>query len=228
VAESVRESGGKVLVHCRAGISRSATVCIAYLMYAARASLDDAHDYLKRCRPLVSPNLNFMRQLADFETRLAAEKCSNNALGGLRQPADQLVASVVGHCSARLSRMDRPPPPPVCPPTSVDAVAVPRARKPLLPPAPFGEVPRLGREAAVESCAVGRKRARILSDLLLPCGGASTPAKVLKVGALQPPPTPCMKQSFLFDFATVAVLMSGGHANPASPTVTQSPLVSPS
>ena len=80
----------------------------------------------------------------------------------------------------------------------------------------------------VETVGVGKKR-KMLSDLLLPCG--ATPAKVSKVSVagLQPPPTPCMKQSFLFDLATVAVLMSShGNAAAASPTVTQSPLVSPS
>jgi len=72
-----------VLIHCRAGISRSATVCIAYLMYAGRLSLDQAHDYLKLRRPLISPNLNFMRQLAEFETSLNAvtgDQCFNGKL----------------------------------------------------------------------------------------------------------------------------------------------------
>lgn len=65
--ENVRLSGGKVLVHCLAGVSRSPAVCMAYLMYALRLSLDDAHDFLKAKRHLISPNLNFMRQLAEYE-----------------------------------------------------------------------------------------------------------------------------------------------------------------
>jgi len=207
--ESVRESGGKVLIHCRAGISRSATICIAYLIYAGQMTLDDAHDYLKRCRPLISPNLNFMRQLAEFETCLAAIGEYSAGKKGLRRPSDELVASVVSHCSSQLSRT-----------TTI-------AEKPTMysQMSPGGDVhlPKPSGGLEVENCA-GKKR-KVLSDLLLQCG--PTPSKVSKTG-LQPPPTPCMKQkTFLFDFATVAMLMSG-HGNAASPTMSQSPLVSPS
>jgi len=59
-------------VHCLAGISRSATICMAYLMQIKDMSLDQAHDYLKQRRRLISPNLNFLRQLAEFETALAS------------------------------------------------------------------------------------------------------------------------------------------------------------
>jgi len=73
-AESVRESGGKVLVYCRAGISRSAAICIAYLMQHRRCSMDEAHDYVKSRRTFISPNLNFMRQLQEFDARLTADR----------------------------------------------------------------------------------------------------------------------------------------------------------
>lgn len=205
--ESIRESGGKVLIHCRAGISRSATVCIAYLMYGGHLTLDEAHDYLKRCRPLISPNLNFMRQLAEFETCLTAGGNYSSEVG-LRRPSDDLVACISAHCSDQMYRVtggskNGPP----CRQMSSDIDAT-------LPK------PRSGME--VGSCA--RKRRKVLSDMLLPCG--PTVAKVSRVG-IQPPPTPCMKQAFVFDLATVAVLMSG-HGNAGSPAMSQSPLVSPS
>ncbi|KAM7298275.1 putative vh5 dual specificity phosphatase [Ixodes scapularis] len=41
--DKVRESGGCVLVHCLAGISRSPTVAIAYVMRHLRLSSDDAY-----------------------------------------------------------------------------------------------------------------------------------------------------------------------------------------
>jgi len=192
--ESIRESGGKVLIHCRAGISRSATVCIAYLMYAGRLTLDEAFDYLKRCRPLISPNLNFMRQLAEFESCL-----TSSGQVGLRRPAPDLVASIVSHCSSQSRPAYRK--------TSADAEETPTK-------------PRNGPE--VENWP-GKKR-KAQSDLMLPC--APSAAKIARAG-LQPPPTPCMKQTFVFDFATVAVLMSS-HASAGSPPMSQSPLVSPS
>jgi len=44
-ADSVRESSGRVLVHCLAGISRSPTIVIAYVMHHLRLSIDDAYRY---------------------------------------------------------------------------------------------------------------------------------------------------------------------------------------
>ncbi|KAL8615839.1 hypothetical protein ACOMHN_048547 [Nucella lapillus] len=65
-----KQRGGKVLVHCRGGISRSATVCLAYLMYSRALRLDDAFDYVRARRHVISPNANFMMQLAQFEAEL--------------------------------------------------------------------------------------------------------------------------------------------------------------
>lgn len=66
--DSVKESGGRVLVHCQAGISRSATICLAYLIHARRVRLDEAFEFVKRRRQVISPNLAFMGQLLQFET----------------------------------------------------------------------------------------------------------------------------------------------------------------
>ncbi|XP_054629441.1 dual specificity protein phosphatase 2 isoform X1 [Dunckerocampus dactyliophorus] len=65
--DSVKQSGGRVLVHCQAGISRSATICLAYLMHAQRVRLDEAFDFVKQRRHVISPNLAFMGQLLLFE-----------------------------------------------------------------------------------------------------------------------------------------------------------------
>ena len=59
-----------MLVHCRGGISRSATICLAYLMYSRALRLDDAFDYVRARRRVISPNANFMMQLAQFEAEL--------------------------------------------------------------------------------------------------------------------------------------------------------------
>lgn len=61
---------GKVIVHCVAGVSRSASLCIAYLMKYHRMSLVKAHDYVKRRRSMIRPNMGFWRQLIDYERRL--------------------------------------------------------------------------------------------------------------------------------------------------------------
>ena len=66
----MKQSGGKVLVHCEAGISRSPTICMAYIMRTQRLQLDEAFDVIKRCRALVSPNFSFMGQLLQFESEV--------------------------------------------------------------------------------------------------------------------------------------------------------------
>lgn len=68
--ETIRKKDGKVLVHCRAGISRSATICIAYLMVHNSLSLDQAFDFIRERRRIISPNMNFMQQLFEFERML--------------------------------------------------------------------------------------------------------------------------------------------------------------
>ncbi|KAM4615917.1 dual specificity protein phosphatase 2 [Polymixia lowei] len=66
--DSVKDRGGRVLVHCQAGISRSATICLAYVMHARRVRLHEAFDFVKQRRQVISPNLAFMGQLLQFET----------------------------------------------------------------------------------------------------------------------------------------------------------------
>ncbi|XP_028654116.1 dual specificity protein phosphatase 2 [Erpetoichthys calabaricus] len=66
--DSVKNNGGRVLVHCQAGISRSATICLAYLIQSWRVRLDEAFDFVKQRRGVISPNLGFMGQLLQFET----------------------------------------------------------------------------------------------------------------------------------------------------------------
>ncbi|KPP67050.1 hypothetical protein Z043_114411 [Scleropages formosus] len=70
--EEAHQSGRGVLVHCQAGVSRSATIVIAYLMKHTRMTMMDAYKYVRSRRPVVSPNLNFMGQLLEFERDLNA------------------------------------------------------------------------------------------------------------------------------------------------------------
>uniref|UniRef100_A0A8C0US37 protein-tyrosine-phosphatase n=1 Tax=Cyanistes caeruleus TaxID=156563 RepID=A0A8C0US37_CYACU len=63
-------AGGKILVHCEAGISRSPTICMAYLMKTKKLRLDEAFDYIKQRRSLISPNFGFMGQLLQYESEI--------------------------------------------------------------------------------------------------------------------------------------------------------------
>lgn len=65
--EFIDKASDNVLVHCYAGVSRSASLVIAYLMYKNHISLSEAIKLVKSKRSCISPNFGFMLQLRDFE-----------------------------------------------------------------------------------------------------------------------------------------------------------------
>lgn len=68
--EDVRQSGGRTLIHCVAGVSRSAAICIAYLIKYEKMSLKDAYQHVKWARPQIRPNCGFFKQLMAYEMEL--------------------------------------------------------------------------------------------------------------------------------------------------------------
>ena len=66
----VQFEGGKVFVHCQAGISRSATIVMSYLMYHEKMSLRDAFLHTKACRHQIGPNLGFFKELMALEKQI--------------------------------------------------------------------------------------------------------------------------------------------------------------
>ncbi|TNN59814.1 Dual specificity protein phosphatase 8 [Liparis tanakae] len=68
--DKAKVSNCRVIVHCLAGISRSATIAIAYIMKTMDLSSDDAYRFVKDRRPSISPNFNFLGQLLEFEKGL--------------------------------------------------------------------------------------------------------------------------------------------------------------
>ncbi|KAM3130372.1 hypothetical protein pb186bvf_017575 [Paramecium bursaria] len=59
-----------VLVHCHAGVSRSATLLIAYMMQKYQITLNQAFQKVQRERRIINPNPGFMRQLKTLESKL--------------------------------------------------------------------------------------------------------------------------------------------------------------
>jgi dual specificity MAP kinase phosphatase len=68
--DEARIKNGKVLVHCQAGISRSPTIVIAYLMKIKNLTHDSAYHLVKSKRGIIEPNIFFVSQLFDFEKTL--------------------------------------------------------------------------------------------------------------------------------------------------------------
>ena len=54
-------------VHCQAGVSRSASIVIAYVMYKLRLNFEDAFNYVKEKRDYIYPNDGFQLQLKDLD-----------------------------------------------------------------------------------------------------------------------------------------------------------------
>nr|XP_020852200.1 dual specificity protein phosphatase 18 isoform X2 [Phascolarctos cinereus]XP_020852201.1 dual specificity protein phosphatase 18 isoform X2 [Phascolarctos cinereus] len=67
---TVEMQQGRTLLHCAAGVSRSAALCLAYLMKYHSMSLLDAHTWTKSCRPIIRPNNGFWEQLIHYEFKL--------------------------------------------------------------------------------------------------------------------------------------------------------------
>uniref|UniRef100_A0A672GDB3 protein-serine/threonine phosphatase n=1 Tax=Salarias fasciatus TaxID=181472 RepID=A0A672GDB3_SALFA len=75
-----KKNNSKCLVHCKMGVSRSASTVIAYAMKEYGWSLEKAYNFVKQRRSIAQPNAGFMRQLAEYEGILDARRLSDSAL----------------------------------------------------------------------------------------------------------------------------------------------------
>ncbi|XP_054884509.1 protein phosphatase Slingshot homolog 2 isoform X2 [Poeciliopsis prolifica] len=75
-----KKAGAKCLVHCKMGVSRSASTVIAYAMKEYGWDLDTAFDYVKERRTVTKPNPSFMKQLEEYQGILLASKQRHNKL----------------------------------------------------------------------------------------------------------------------------------------------------
>nr|XP_057919489.1 protein phosphatase Slingshot homolog 3 [Doryrhamphus excisus]XP_057919490.1 protein phosphatase Slingshot homolog 3 [Doryrhamphus excisus] len=77
---SARKSGQAVLVHCKMGVSRSASTVIAYAMKQQRWSLDVALAYVRDRRSIIKPNEGFTKQLQTYHGILQASQQRHSLL----------------------------------------------------------------------------------------------------------------------------------------------------
>lgn len=66
IIDKVINNDLNILIHCQAGISRSTTILMAYLISKKNMTPIDAFNYILKKRPVISPNNGFIRQLNEW------------------------------------------------------------------------------------------------------------------------------------------------------------------
>lgn len=70
-----RNKGKSVLVHCMAGISRSATIVIGYLMTIyPTMNFETAFNHVRKKRRVVRPNDGFLEQLREYDKQMEEKR----------------------------------------------------------------------------------------------------------------------------------------------------------
>jgi protein-tyrosine phosphatase len=67
ICDALKQPGGCILVHCLAGMSRSASCVIAFLIREKGLEYFPALNFVKSKRPVVRPNLGFGKALIRYE-----------------------------------------------------------------------------------------------------------------------------------------------------------------
>ncbi|CAD7669883.1 unnamed protein product [Nyctereutes procyonoides] len=152
--DKAKLSSCQVIVHCLAGISRSATIAIAYIMKTMGMSSDDAYRFVKDRRPSISPNFNFLGQLLEYERSLkllAALQGDGASHPGTPEPLPGPAAPL-------------PPPPPTSESAATGSAAASAAREGV--PGTGGELPAPAPAPATSALQQGLRGLHLSSDRL--------------------------------------------------------------
>jgi len=103
-----RRNGTATLVHCRVGVSRSATICIAEVMRALDLSFPRAYCFVRarRLNVIIQPHLRFAYELLKWEELLQAQKngenCESGSAGAVKRELEW------GEIAREVALMNRP------------------------------------------------------------------------------------------------------------------------
>ena len=75
------EQGKNVLVHCREGISRSATIVTAYLMRKNQWDVQSSLTHLKLFRPYISPHFFYLVELRHYQEKMRIPDLKKKPMG---------------------------------------------------------------------------------------------------------------------------------------------------
>ncbi|KAH7097386.1 hypothetical protein BKA62DRAFT_744835 [Auriculariales sp. MPI-PUGE-AT-0066] len=95
--DRARLEGGKVLIHCRVGVSRSATVTIAYVMKHLNLPLVDSYLIVRsrRLSVLIQPNMRLLYNLCGWEAELAHDRVTKALKDAHNESAPCAAPSVI-------------------------------------------------------------------------------------------------------------------------------------
>jgi len=78
INEAFEDKNNKILIHCMAGRSRSATILSAYMIKTFGFKTENTLNALRNKRPIVEPNTYFVKQLNNYYDKLYNNSNENN------------------------------------------------------------------------------------------------------------------------------------------------------
>lgn len=171
-----RNEGSKVLVHCKMGISRSASVVIAYAMKAFNWNFEKALKHVKAKRSCIKPNTNFLNQLETYQGILDAMK-NKEKLQRSKSETNLKSPKNVSKAESKASE-----PTPLALALTGSCPGRPRSWSPDCRAAP----PRALTSLSLEQLCETRHK-------LLPCGGGSYRVSPNQIMRLKGEGAPCVK-----------------------------------
>jgi len=84
-----------VLLHCQSGISRSASVAVAYCIKHNHMSFDDAYRHVKHARPIIAPIDAFKQQLVAY-ARALPPSVNPNTPSSVALSTPSTLSTVIG------------------------------------------------------------------------------------------------------------------------------------
>ncbi|KAJ8105731.1 hypothetical protein ONZ43_g7307 [Nemania bipapillata] len=102
-----RRKGTATLVHCRVGVSRSATICIAEVMRSLNMSFPRAYCFVRarRLNVIIQPHLRFAYELLKWEELLQATRQGDSSTSELEKAGRELEW---GEIAREIALMNRP------------------------------------------------------------------------------------------------------------------------
>merc|ERR1719242_2321438 len=85
------KNANRIMIHCHAGISRSSTITIAYLMFSWKMTMFDAIAHVHSKRYQIQPNQGFKNQLLDFYLYLEQNEGNLDDFEGIYKPKSPLL-----------------------------------------------------------------------------------------------------------------------------------------